>query len=84
MRGFKNGSKIVLLVIGFFAIDIELWGITMALAALSSKGQVTIPKQVRKGLWVAAGDRIEFIEIAPGRYEVLAAIRYIAELKGIL
>jgi antitoxin PrlF len=56
----------------------------MALAILSSKGQVTIPKQVREGLGVFAGDRIEFIEIAPGRYEVLAATRDIRELKGIV
>lgn len=56
----------------------------MALATVSSKGQVTIPKQVRQGLGVATGDRIEFIEIAPGRYEVLAATRDIRELKGIV
>ena len=56
----------------------------MALATLSSKGQVTIPKQVREGLGVATGDRIEFVEIAPGRYEVLAATRDVRALKGIV
>jgi len=56
----------------------------MALATLSSKGQVTIPKQVREALGVATGDRIEFVEIAPGRYEVLAATRDIRALKGIV
>jgi AbrB family looped-hinge helix DNA binding protein len=56
----------------------------MALATLSSKGQVTIPKQVRKGLGVETGDRIEFVEIAPGRYEILAATRDVRELKGIV
>ena len=55
----------------------------MALATLSSKGQVTIPKKVREGLGVATGDRIEFVEIAPGRYEVLAATRDVRALKGI-
>lgn len=56
----------------------------MALATLSSKGQVTIPKRVREGLGVATGDRIEFVEIAPGRYEVLAATRDIRALKGVV
>ena len=56
----------------------------MTLAILSSKGQVTIPKDVRQGLGVATGDRIEFIEISPGRYEVLAATRDVRELKGIV
>ncbi len=56
----------------------------MALATLSSKGQITIPKKVRQGLGVATGDRIEFIEIAPGRYEVLAATQDVRELKRIV
>jgi len=59
-------------------------GEVMALATLSSKGQVTIPKKVREGLGVATGDRIEFVEIAPGRYEVLAATRDVRALKGIV
>lgn len=56
----------------------------MALATLTSKGQVTIPKPVRDGLGISTGDRIEFIEIAPGRYEVLAATRDVRELKGVV
>ena len=56
----------------------------MTLATLSSKGQITIPKQVRQGLGVSTGDRLEFIEIAPGRYEVLAATRDASELKGLV
>lgn len=56
----------------------------MALATLSSKGQVTIPKQVRQGLGVSAGDRIEFAETAPGHYEILAATRDVRELKGLV
>ena len=56
----------------------------MAIATISSKGQVTIPKQVRQGLGVSAGDRIEFTETAPGHYEILAATRDVSELKGIV
>lgn len=56
----------------------------MAVATLSSKGQITIPKQVREGLGVSAGDRLEFIETGPGRYEVLVAVHDIRDLKGIV
>ena len=33
----------------------------MATAVLTSKGQVTIPKEVRQALGVETGDRLEFV-----------------------
>ncbi len=56
----------------------------MTTATLTSKGQVTIPAVVRSGLGVGTGDRIEFIEIAPGRYEVIAATLPVTALKGLV
>ena len=56
----------------------------MALATLTSKGQITIPKQVRQNLGISTGDRVEFIQTAPGRYEVLAVTRDVKTLKGIV
>lgn len=56
----------------------------MATAILSSKGQVTIPVAVRRALGVDAGDRIEFIEITPGRFEVVAATLPVTALKGLV
>jgi len=53
----------------------------MAAATLTSKGQITIPVDVRRALNVAAGDRVEFVEIEPGRFEVIAATRSVRELK---
>lgn len=35
----------------------------MALATITSKGQITIPKAVRERLKVGTGDKIEFILI---------------------
>lgn len=56
----------------------------MSTATLTSKGQVTIPAVVRSGLGVETGDRIEFLEIAPGRYEVIAATLPVTALKGLV
>jgi AbrB family looped-hinge helix DNA binding protein len=55
----------------------------MSTATLTSKGQITIPATVRAALGVDAGDRVEFIEIAAGRYEVIAATRSVTALKGM-
>ncbi|MEE9322525.1 MAG: AbrB/MazE/SpoVT family DNA-binding domain-containing protein [Granulosicoccus sp.] len=55
----------------------------MAAAIVTSKGQITIPADVRRALRVASGDRIEFVEIEPGRYEIIAAIGLVHELKGM-
>jgi antitoxin PrlF len=56
---------------------------TMSTATVSSKGQITIPVEVRNNLKVDAGDRIEFVQTASGRYEFVAATRDVTELKGM-
>ena len=55
----------------------------MATATLTSKGQITIPAEVRAALRVDAGDRVEFVQVAPGRYEFIAATRSVTALKGM-
>lgn len=55
----------------------------MATATLTSKGQITIPAEVRAVLGVATGDRVEFVALAPGRYEFIAATRPVTALKGM-
>ena len=55
----------------------------MTTATLTSKGQITIPADVRHDLKIDAGDRVEFIQIAPGRYEFVAATQNVTELKGM-
>jgi antitoxin PrlF len=56
----------------------------MATATLTSKWQITIPAAVREALHVGVGDRIEFVQTADGRFEVVAATREISELKGMV
>ena len=55
----------------------------MATATLTSKGQITIPVEVRQALGVDTGDRVEFVEVAPGRYEFIAATKSVTALKGM-
>ena len=55
----------------------------MTTATVTSKGQITIPAQVRVALNVVAGDRVEFVEVEPGRYEFIAATRSVTDLKGM-
>ncbi|MBH2008938.1 MAG: AbrB/MazE/SpoVT family DNA-binding domain-containing protein [Xanthomonadaceae bacterium] len=55
----------------------------MTTATVSSKGQITIPAEVRHALQVDTGDRIEFVEIEPGRYEFVVANQSVTELKGM-
>jgi AbrB family looped-hinge helix DNA binding protein len=55
----------------------------MSTATVSSKAQITIPATVRESLHVGVGDRVEFIEIAPGRYEFVAATRPVSALRGM-
>ena len=55
----------------------------MTTATISSKGQITIPVNVRQALQVDTGDRVEFVEVEAGRYEFVAATRSVTELKGM-
>lgn len=56
----------------------------MATATLTSKGQVTIPVQVRTSLGLDAGDRIEFVELEKGKYAIMAATHSVKDLKGMI
>ena len=56
----------------------------MTTATLTSKGQITIPADVRRILNVQTGDRVEFVQVQPGRFELIAATRSVRELKGML
>ncbi len=55
----------------------------MTTATITSKGQVTIPAKVRRALQVEPGDRIEFVEVDRGRFEVVAATLPVTELKAM-
>jgi antitoxin PrlF len=56
----------------------------LAAATITSKGQITIPARVRIALGVDAGDRIEFVEVGKGEFNIVAATRSVRELNGML
>lgn len=56
----------------------------MPTATITSKGQITIPKEVREALGVSAGDRVEFVAEEEGVYRVVAATRDVRHLKGVI
>lgn len=56
----------------------------MALGALTSKGQIAIPKQIRQELKLSAGHRVEFL-VDPAGYVVMKPRnKDIRSLKGIV
>ena len=55
----------------------------MATAAVTSKGQITIPIEVREDLGLKAHDRIEFVKMEDGRYFIRPKKGSIMNLRGI-
>jgi AbrB family looped-hinge helix DNA binding protein len=53
-------------------------------ATLTSKGQVTIPKEVRDALHLRTGDRLDFVVQTDGTVRVLPIKGSVKSLKGIL
>lgn len=56
----------------------------MSTATVTSKGQITIPIDVRERLGIEAGDRVEFIEMSDGEFLLRPAVEDVRSLKGLL
>ena len=56
----------------------------MATAIVRSKGQITIPASVRAALGLAAGDRVEFVELEHGGFTIVSAAQPVQRLKGMI
>lgn len=56
----------------------------MSAATLTSKGQLTLPKEVRVALGVGPGDRVDFVRMEDGNFAVIPATMPVKRLKGIL
>jgi antitoxin PrlF len=55
----------------------------MASATITSKGQVTIPAEIRAALNLKAGDRIEFVQLGDREVRLLAKNQPVQRLKGL-
>jgi antitoxin PrlF len=56
----------------------------MATSTITSKGQTTIPGEIRRHLKLRAGDRIEFVVESDGKVVLVPATVDVRELKGLL
>jgi antitoxin PrlF len=52
------------------------------MATLTSKGQVTLPVEVRAALGLKPGSRIAFVQTRPGVFELVPETGSIRDLKG--
>ena len=56
----------------------------MTTATVTSKGQITILSSVRADLNIGAGDWVEYIPVAVGKYVMIAITRDVKTLKGMI
>jgi antitoxin PrlF len=56
----------------------------MAAATLTSKGQTTIPKEIRDFLGIGPGDKLDFVVESDGRVTVRPATLDVRQLRGML
>lgn len=56
----------------------------MPSSTVTSKGQVTIPAEVRRALGLTSGSRLDFVPTDEGTYELVPATGTVLSLKGIV
>ncbi len=56
----------------------------MSTATVTSKGQVTIPKEIREKLNLQSGDKIKFLTDDQGRVSIFPATKSVTILKGMV
>jgi antitoxin PrlF len=56
----------------------------MPRSTLTSKGQITIPKEVRDQMGLKAGDRVDFVKERTGRFSIRPINSDFRSLRGII
>jgi antitoxin PrlF len=56
----------------------------IASAKVTSKGQITLPAELRQQLGIKPGDRVDFERTKDGRIELVAKTHRFEDLRGIL
>jgi AbrB family looped-hinge helix DNA binding protein len=55
----------------------------MPTATVTSKGQITIPVEVREDMGLGPGSRVDFVAVGDGEYRVMVKSRSVSELAGM-
>ena len=55
----------------------------MPTATVTSKGQITIPIEVREEMGLEPGSRVDFVAVGRGEYRVTVKSRSVSELAGM-
>lgn len=53
-------------------------------ATLTSKGQITLPLEVRRSLGLTAGSRVRFVRTDDGSFELVPATGTVTALRGVV
>ena len=56
----------------------------MPTATMTSKGQITIPSELRKALGLDSGDKIDFYEVEKGQFRMIPRTASIRDLEGCI
>ena len=56
----------------------------IASAKITSKGQITLPSELRRELGVKPGDRVDFTRNKDGKVELVARTHRLEDLRGML
>ena len=56
----------------------------MTFATLSSKGQITLPKEMREDLNLTAGSKVMFVKLHNGQYRIVPRTGSIEDIIGLL
>ncbi|WP_248305421.1 AbrB/MazE/SpoVT family DNA-binding domain-containing protein [Agromyces sp. H66] len=56
----------------------------MPVATMTSKGQITVPKEVRDDLHLTAGSKVMFVKLPNGQYRIVARTGTVEDFIGLL
>jgi antitoxin PrlF len=56
----------------------------MATATMTSKGQITVPKEVRDDLNLVPGSKVMFVKLRGGQYRLIARTGHVNDFIGML